>query len=42
MVASDSQAAIARCLNLTSGTQEARSWIDERLIRAAKGVRGGS
>ena len=35
-MASDSQAAIRRCLNLTTGVQEARSWIDERVLEAAK------
>jgi len=34
-VASDSQAAIRRCLNLASGVQKGRSWIDERVLRAA-------
>ena len=31
---SDSQAAIKRCQNLASGAQEARSWIDERVVEA--------
>jgi len=39
-VRSDSQAAVKRCRNLASGTQEVRSWIDERVIRAEK-LRGG-
>ena len=34
VVKSDSQAAIRRCQNLASGAQEARSWIDERVIKA--------
>jgi len=36
-VASDSQAAIQKCLNLTSGTQGVRSWIGEKVLKAAKG-----
>jgi len=39
-VASDSQAAIKRWVNLTSGVIRGRSWIDERVIRAAKGEHG--
>jgi len=35
-VRSDSQAAIKRCRNLLSGAQEVRSWIDERVMRAAE------
>jgi len=41
-VASDSQAATKRCVNLTTGAQGGRSWIDERVIEAAgkkKGVK---
>jgi len=34
-VASDSQAAIKRCVSLTTGVQEGRSWIDEKVIKAA-------
>jgi len=34
VVKSDSQAAIKRCQNLASGAQEARSWIDERAVKA--------
>ena len=41
VVKSDSQAAIKRCQNLVSGMQEARSWIDERVVRAARGRGGG-
>ena len=37
VVKSDSQAAIKRCRNLISGTQEVRSWIDERVVMAAEG-----
>jgi len=40
VVKSDSQAAIKRCQNLISAIQEPRSWIDERVMRAA-GRRGG-
>jgi len=36
VVASDSQAAIRSCSNLTSGAQAGRSWIDERVLKAAK------
>ena len=39
-VATDSQAAIRRCVNITSGTQRAESWIDEKIIRAAEGKEG--
>jgi len=35
-VASDSQAAIARCVNLAAGIQEPRSWIDEKAMKAAR------
>lgn len=35
-VASDSQAAIRHCRNLTSAAQEVRSWIDEWVVGAAK------
>jgi len=35
-VKSDSQAAIRRCINLLTATHGARSWIDERVIKAAK------
>jgi len=34
-VRSDSQAAIKRCQYLLSGAQKVRSWIDERIVRAA-------
>ena len=37
VVKSDSQAAVKRCQNLASGVQEARSWIDERVIKARHG-----
>ena len=37
VVRSDSQAAIKRCRNLMSGTQEVRSWIDRRVVRVVKG-----
>lgn len=40
VVASDSQAAIKRCRNLASGVQKGRSWIDQRVIRAATGGAG--
>jgi len=40
VVASDSQAAIKRCVNLTSRAHKGRSWIDERAIKAAKGGSG--
>jgi len=40
MVASDSRAAIRRCINLTTGVQAGRSWIDERILKAAKGKTG--
>jgi len=36
IVASDSQAATRRCINLTTGVQKGRSWIDEKVLRAAK------
>jgi len=38
-VRSDSQAAVKRCQNLVAGTQEVRSWIDERVVKANS--RGG-
>jgi len=41
-VRSDSQAAVKRCQNLVSGTQEVRSWIDERVVRANDLGRGRS
>ncbi|RPB29655.1 hypothetical protein L211DRAFT_32240 [Terfezia boudieri ATCC MYA-4762] len=34
-VASDSQAALRRCTNLSSAAQPVRSWIDERVVKAA-------
>ena len=37
VVASDSQAAIKRCLNLVSGVQKGGSWIDEEILRLAGG-----
>jgi len=37
VVKSDSQAAIRRCANLTAGTQEPRSRVDERVVKAAAG-----
>jgi len=40
VVASDSQAAIRRCLNLTSGEERGRPRIDERVLRAASGGSG--
>ena len=36
VVRSDSQAAIKRCKNQISAIQEPRSWIDERVVRAAE------
>jgi len=35
VVATDSQAATKRCMNLTTGVQNARHWIYERVIKAA-------
>jgi len=35
-VASDSQAAIGSSLNLATGAQDSRSWIDERAMKALK------
>jgi len=35
-VASDSQAAVARCMNLASGATRIRSWIDERAVKAMR------
>jgi len=40
-IASDSQAAIKRCLNLADGTIQARSWIDEKAMTALRGLGGG-
>ena len=40
IVATDSQAAIRRCINITAGTQRAESWIDEKVIKAAEGKEG--
>jgi len=39
-VASDSQAAIKRCLNLTSGAQKAGSWIDDDIVTLASENKG--
>jgi len=36
VVKSDNQAAIKRCPNLLAAVQEPRSWIDERIVRAAR------
>ena len=36
-MATDSQAAIKRCVSITTGAQRAESWIDEEVIRAAEG-----
>ena len=41
VVKSDSQAAIKRCRNLISGAQEVRSWVDERVVKAAEGTEVG-
>jgi len=35
-VATDRQAAVARCMNLASGAARIRSWIDERAVKAMK------
>jgi len=40
VVATDSQAAVKRCVKLTAGIQRGESWIDERVIRAAEGREG--
>ena len=37
VVASDSRVAIRRCINRGTGVQVGRSWIDVRILRAAKG-----
>jgi len=39
-VATDSQAAIKTCINLTTGVHTGRSWIEERIIEAAKKAAG--
>jgi len=39
-VATDSQAAIKRCVNITTRVQRANSWIDEKVLRAARGKEG--
>ena len=39
-VATDSQLAIRRCANITAGIQRAESWIDEKIMRAAKAREG--
>jgi len=36
LVVTESQTPINRCLNLTSGAQKARSWIDEKAVRAIR------
>ena len=40
VVASDSQAAIRKCLNLASGAQRPGSWIDEEILKFADGGGG--
>jgi len=39
-VASDSQTAITRCMNLASGVTRAGSWIDEKAVRAMRRMGG--
>ena len=41
-VASDSQAAIKRCVNITTGVQSEKSWIEERVVEAARRRGGGT
>jgi len=40
VVGSDSQVATGRCLNLACGAQVARPWIDEKAVKALKGLEG--
>ena len=40
-VATDSQAAVTRCMNLASGATRIRSWIDERTVKAMKEATSG-
>lgn len=37
VVASDSKAAIRRCINISRGTQWVRSWVDEEVLESTRG-----